>query len=932
MAGRNDTPNDNRCVIRMLAENFSKCSKGRNRILLCAVILSILTLTLVFGISYGKIRGEYLQTIREEGTAASGRLQGGDASQYALIRSLEYIRWAGRSVPVGAARSQETTSAPGQGEEEVADTCAVSWLDSAAWADLFRPAYTDIHGSYPEAEQEIMLSQRGMEALGIKDPKEGMEISLDISIGLFGSSKETFVLSGWFTEYGTDSAPAYISRAKLESWGFSVDEEADILFCQSDRLGWEETEERLYAEIPMQDEAQKVSVSDTAARSAAEGLAGGYGMAALGAVVVLCGSFFLIHNVIQISIEGDVRRIGLLNAVGATEKQIRKIYHRQIWRLLVWGAAIGAALSAVLLLKVIPGILGRQYLQEVGGAEGLQIFRPAILLASVLFAVCVVLLASGGVIHRAVGQSCVESMKDTGMKEGKRPFRISLRRKWPAEEILYLAWRSLLGYRRRFVLTVLSLFLGMTAFLGTVVITSGSDYVHALRNRPDFLIAGQFGQFGREQGYGEEYKLRDGGEDPMQTDGSNVELLYDNGYDEFSPISPEVRRELLALDGVEEEKTYIMEGAYLYSQISKKGIRPLESGFFPEEGAASGAEMVKGGTQDVVQILKEDEIRALKEYVSAKGLPADMASLEEGTGVMILHDHALSPRQEELAAESVGEPVVFETMLSKEERIAWNQMSPEERDEREKSEDFPVKRSEPLALCGYLDSQAEDFPNLRRTWHGREGDINYLISEKGFEKLPTDKKTLYMELNVEQKRERAAKAEIERIISEENQRRSRMTEAAFDQGNGEAGIFCISRSDLMEEAAVYLQGNRQILGSISAVLLLAGCTNYVNVMFTGILARRRELETMESIGMTGRQKKAVILAAGGYYALLTSVLLLTVGTGILLLIRAYMEQSLSYFVFSYPAGWLLLLIGGMAGVCAVTAGLSPYWTRAGGKV
>lgn len=921
MAGRNDTPNDNRCVIRMLAENFSKCSKGRDRILLGAVILSILTLTLVFGISYGKIQGESLQTIREEGTAASGSLQGGDASQYAQIRSLGYIKWAGRSVTVGTARSQEASA-----------SCTVRWLDSAAWEELFCPAYTDIRGSYPEAERQIMLSRRGMEALGIKNPKVGMKVTLDVTIGLFGSSKETFNLSGWFTEYGTDPAPAYISRAKLESWGFSPDEEADILFCQSDRLGWEETEKRLYEEIPMRDEAQQVSVSDTAAGSAAEGVAGGYGMAALGALVVLCGSFFLIYNVIQISMAQDVRRIGLLNALGATQRQIRKLYYRQIWRLLAIGAAIGAALSAVLLLKVVPGILGRQYLREVGGAEGLQIFRPVILLAAVLFAVGVVLLASRGVIRRAVGQSCVESIKDTGMTERKKSFRISLRRKKPAEEILYLAWRSLLGCRRRFVLTVLSLFLGMTAFLGMVVITSGSDYVHALRDRPDFLIAGQFGKFGREQGYGEEYKLRDGGEDPMRTDGSNFELLYDNEYDEFSPISSTVRRELLELDGVEKEKTYIMEGAYLYSQISEKGIRPLESGFYPEEENTSGSEMVKGWSQDVVQILKEDEIRALKEYVGEKGLSVDMASLEDGTGVVILHDHALSPRQEGLAAESVGEPVVFQTLLSKEERIAWNQMSPEERDEGEKEGDFPVKQSEPLALCGYLDSQAEDFPKLRRTWYGREGDIYYLISEKGFEKLPTDRKTLYMELNVEQKRERAAKAEIERILSKENQRRSRITQASFDQGNGEAGIFCISKADLMEKAAVYLQGNRQILGSISAVLMLAGCTNYVNVMLAGILARRRELEMMESIGMTEKQKKAVILAEGGYYSLLTSILLLTAGTGILLLIRFYMEQRISYFEFSYPAGWLLLLIGGMAGVCAVTAGLSPYWTRAGGKV
>ena len=46
------------------------------------------------------------------------------------------------------------------------------------------------------------------------------------------------------------------------------------------------------------------------------------------------------------------------------------------------------------------------------------------------------------------------------------------------------------GHRKRFILTVLSLFLGLETFLWAVVITSGSDYAHVIEQRPDFLIAG----------------------------------------------------------------------------------------------------------------------------------------------------------------------------------------------------------------------------------------------------------------------------------------------------------------------------------------------------------------------------------------------------------------------------------------------------------
>ena len=147
----------------------------------------------------------------------------------------------------------------------------------------------------------------------------------------------------------------------------------------------------------------------------------------------------------------------------------------------------------------------------------------------------------------------------------------------------------------------------------------------------------------------------------------------------------------------------------------------------------------------------------------------------------------------------------------------------------------------------------KDF-RIFQTWHGSEGDFYYLISEKGFEKLPTEKKTLYMELNVDDDKESTIRREIDYIVSEENQRRAQITETAFDSGTGEAGIFCISKSALLEVTADYIRGNQVVLGGISIVLLLCGLANYFNVMVTGIFARKKEFEIMESIGMTGKQR------------------------------------------------------------------------------
>lgn len=954
------TPNDNSSVIRMLSIRYGTYSRGRNRILLGAVIVSIVTMTVVFGICFGRIEAEFVRAARAAGTAASGQIREADRAQYAAVRSLSYIKEAGRSVSVGQALpagiSEESPAGPSEdmqaegtagkektgGEEPV---CSVRWLDHSAWEEMAVPAYTDICGAYPEKEQEIMLSLRSLRALGIDEPEQGMQISLEVSVGLFRTETETFELCGWFTEYADDARgtpPGYISQEKLESWGFDADAEADILFRQADGLDWGETEERLYQDVQMKDSSQRITVSNTYAYDAVNELTGGYGMAVAGALVIFCGIFFLIHNVMQISMAGDVRQMGLLNVIGTTERQLRKIYYGQLRRVLIPGVLIGAALSVLILLVILPKVLGSQYLSRYGGLDGLRIFRPGILAASVVFAVLFVFAASAGVIRRTARASCVETMHYTGL-EGKKRRRMEAgcgaaarmhkqdaekrglgggryRKRSAGAELVFMAWRNLTRHRGRFILTVLSLFLGAEAFLGAVVITSGSDYVHVIERRPDFLIAGEFCETGQELGYGNEYKTRDAGEDPLLSEGDVLFQLYDNDYDEFSPISEEAEEQLLALDGVDREDSYVMEGGYMTATVSRKGIRPLaaDPDVASEGGSigydySEGTEWVEGSKPNVIQILSDAEIDLLKEYVEDNSLPVDMETLENGTGVLILHDHMLSPERERMAEESVGEPVYFTSLLSREDFAERNRMI---RDEGGYADGvFEGKKSESFWLSGYLDNQGEGFPEIRQTWHGSEGDLYFLISEAGFAKLHTEKKTLYMELNVDDEQEPQIKSQIEEIISEENRIRSAATGTGIDEDTGEAGIFCISRSDLMAEAADRIRGSRLILGSISAVLLCAGFTNYFNVMITGILTRRRELEIMESIGMTGKQKRRMFLAEGGCYCLLTAALLLTAGSGILYLIRRYMEERLSYFQYQYPLVWTLVLLAGLTGIC-----------------
>lgn len=900
-------PNQNQQVLGMLAREFGKWNRGRNRILMSAVTLCIVTLTMVFGIASGKTKAEYIKAVRAEGTTASVRIEHADNGIYQKIEDLSYVKESGRSISVGEATVSEK------------HVCNLEVLDTSAWNKLVSPAYTEIHGHYPEKKQELMLSAKSLQQLGIETPKQGMKLSLTVQIGLFQTAQETFLLSGWYTDY-TDSQASvgYVSEEKGKEWGYDLQETSDILLAQTDGMEWQKTEERLYQDLGSKE--LKITADNTFAYEAINRLTGGYELAACGALVILFGMFLLIYNVMKISMNRDIQQMGLLYTIGTTKRQIKRIYFRQILAILLLGVLLGSLFSGMILYLLIPKILGSRYLNGYGGSGEFQVFSPAILLAAVGFAVILTLGTAWLVICHVVSTSCVES--STAIYGIRQPSKrkVNLKKRTKTGEIGYMAWQNVRRYKGRFLLTVISLFLGVEMLLASVVITEGGDYTHVIEKRPDFLIAGMFSDWGMEQGYGKEYQSRDAGYDPMETEGDNFELLYGNEYEEFSPVSSEVRDRLLELDGVNREDSYVMEGAYLMTTISGKGIRPLEeNGQLSKEKEDS---MLEGFTEDTVQILTDEEMEKLARYVKEKNLPVDIESLKEGDGVVILHDHQLNPKQEEEARESVGEPLYFSTMLSERDWRQWNQLSPKERDEQTKAGTMQRKQSATFCLSGYLDNRAEGFPDVRQTWHGSEGSIYFLISENGFAKIPTEKKTLYMELNVENKKEAVVRQKIQNILEEENKRRRNVSATGVEDQSGEAGIFCISKSELLENAKDDIQGNRIIFGSISIVLLMAGMTNYLNIVVTGIFSRKKELEIMERVGMTKRQKRMLFMMEGGYYFCAVTVLLVTIGSVMLQWIKTYMEIKLSYFVFQYPLIWLVVGLCCLAGISfAVPAGL-----------
>ena len=114
-------------------------------------------------------------------------------------------------------------------------------------------------------------------------------------------------------------------------------------------------------------------------------------------------------------------------------------------------------------------------------------------------------------------------------------------------------------------------------------------------------------------------------------------------------------------------------------------------------------------------------------------------------------------------------------------------------------------------------------------------------------------------------------------------------------------------------------------GVIGAVFALVGLINFINLVMTNIITRRHEFATMQSIGMTNRQLRKMMISESFSYVLLAGIVG-TLAAGVLgmTLVRAFVEISPSSIMMTFqmtllPALVMLVLFLVLAFIVPVVA-------------
>ncbi|HJD39390.1 MAG TPA: ABC transporter permease, partial [Candidatus Blautia stercoripullorum] len=820
-------------------------------ILTAAVALTVMMLFGVFSLAVGKLETDILLYMRNSGTAASTTLERGSKEQQEKIEALPYIKAVGSSVYIG-------------NTEEY--SCEV--LDETGWEKMTAPAYSDIHGAYPQKAEEIMLPVRALEEIGIHEPELGMEIPASITLTEGGKLEKTFILSGYYTDY-LDPAiyrPAgYFSQEFLQGLTMEKEENTTLLIQQKDNIDEEAIEDMLYRDVEMRDDSQQFFGGISVYRQSVYDLAGGFDTAVLMAGLILFGAAMLLYNVMYISLSRDIRQYGLLKTMGTTKKQLRSIVLRQTGRLLTGGCVLGGAAGILITVTVIPRLLSGMYLQGRGEASAMIAFRPWILALAVVFGGLVTLLSSLWAMNRVVKMSPVEAVKYTGQnvknggkkrsrgqrshrgkkggaRQDREDFQLGKKEKsWGySRGIPAMAWRNLFRLKKRFVITLFSLSLGILISLGAVVLSAGTDQTNKInQSRPDFMIQCQM----------------------------NTGIVENYPADEvFFP--PELREKFINLKGVVENDT--AWGGYGKVDLGEEALQVY----------TGDMENRNGDYAVVVQAVSDQWLKNLEKLKKEKDLYIDPESVRQGNGLILFHYHTLSRIQEEKGKENVG----------KEFRVT----------------DLAGEHSTAMKFAGYLDYWEKGLDRMATTWNGG-GILYFLTSEKGFQKLGLPEQVFRVELEVEEEKEPLLKGEIADMISRFNKKRGVMAETEEMALNSEALIYN-AKSDELAAARDYITSSRIVMGALCTLLLMMGIANYFNVTMTSLAMRRRELAVLESLGLTRRQLRKMLLLEGIFTALLVTLGVLTVGSLLLWAEGILIKQRLAYFVFQYPTLSLALCL------------------------
>lgn len=887
----------NKKVIRRVSFETMKAGRLKNLVSIVAIALTTVLFTALFTILLSVKDGYEAQNFRQIGTYSHGALKYLTEEQVQEFSADRDIKEYGLRRIVGMA----------QGESFRKHQVEISYCapNTAEWMFL-----EPVEGDYPrEGTNEAATDTMVLSLLGV-EPVIGTEFAMTFDVD--GTEvTESFVLSGYweydpvsmadhvliplsraeeiFEEYGITPVDGMTGRWNMDIMLSNASRIPDKMLTILERHGYQGEDRNADNYIPIganwgymsHEMLEQIDILFVLA------------MLAMLALIVFTG-YLIIYNVFRISVANDIRFYGMLKTIGTTGRQLKRMVRQQALCLSVAGIPLGLLLGWL----VGCGLTGI-VINELNGVRNQVSANIWIFIGSSLFSLFTVSVSCRKPGKMAASVSPVEAVRYTESgSSGKKEKSGSVKK---GASLPGMAWANLGRSRGKTVITVLSLSLSLVLMNVTVTLAKGFDMDKYLRNQKvDFLVA----------------------------DAS----YFRSRWDYNMGVSEELIAELKEQGGIAGDgRAYGLNYAYsrsgngmAYRYITEEAYR-RKYDYWEEqvlEDRIATGNREQGLLEDSVQLY------GMEPFIldQLEVLEGDISKIY-GEGNYV----AVPDRHDDLDSYHTAQPGDKVLIRYAEDVEYYNPDTGEVYAEQEIIQGNHPYRTRPVGgrLVEYEVAAVVELPAEFGYRYFVSGE--YIMNAETFKEHSGMDSIMYYAFDMEETEGTQTKGNSGAGSGEDNTESpvSRM-ESYLEDYTASAGVPYAYESKALFEAEFESMRSMYVIcgGVLSFIVGLVGVLNFVNVIITGILSRKRELAVLQSVGMTDKQLKSMLILEGLYYELgaVAAAFFLTFLSAPLA--SRVMEGMFWFFTYRFTVMPILAVapVFGLLGA-AVPLGACRYMTR-----
>ena len=859
--------NNNKAVIKKLANRSFRSNKMRNVIAAIAIALTTFLFTAVLTIGMGAKGTLEYNMAKMIGTGADALVQGLSEEQFQQLKENSMFEKVGCWVPIEIMTNTNRM---------------VAEIDYADQPQLELRMQTPRTGSAPQKANEVLVSANILRDLNIEE-KIGAEIPIEFKNRQSGQTYHfDMIVSGIYDTPNEKSESVIVSKAFMEENPEMMSDiaqgregcgiyDADVIMRDSSMVK-ERISEFVRSIGGNPDDRSAENYVRVAPNTFLSNNSGGSIMwlvaGVFGVLFMFCG-YLLIYNVFEIAVTNDIRQYGLLRTVGTTSQQIKRLVNRQALYLFLIGTPFGLLFGLLLGRSILPAAL-QMFAVDYSGKNIEVSTLPylGIIAGALLFSGLTVYISTRKSVKKASRVSPIEAIRYVEQDT------ISIKRKKTntGAVIPRMAKANLQRNKRRTVFIVISLTLSIV-FLNSVFIFSGSfdeDAYIENQTRSDFIVYSPVIQTAWGDNFGHDSAVPEKAVEEIkeQPGVTNEAYLYRNTFED-DHISCDWGTPYV-VDNTNKEQRMLPEHLNLGVYQTENGghtvgltadNHPLGNVFGFSENFFDRLDIIEGETD--LSVLKN--------------------KLWNGNNVILMGEY-------DDHGNFAGAESAFYFGLSVGDTIQFYENG------------TPTKEFTIIAKAAATDGDVTVTGGGSNIAQIIEGPKIFMAENKFKEIYETP--TLYGFLfDVEEQYQQ----EMETYLAQD-------TDVAY------TSILTMKATVSSVKNVVLLIG-----GMIGAVFALVGLINFINLVMTNIIIRRHEFATMQSIGMTNRQLRKMMISESFSYVLLAGIVgtLAAAVLGITL-VRSFVEISPSSIMMTFqmtllPALVMLILFLALAFIVPVVA-------------